>query len=94
VKRSIDGIVNLSVILACVVSLPCTTLRALLQSTLVDPEFLAFRRGSLNQACALLLAAVGRELSDPTPVRGDAPADLGVNGFNGLTVISHQTSPA
>src|SRR2546425_12718153 len=40
---------------------------------------------TLCQACALLLAAVGGESSDPTPVRGDAPAHLAVTGSNGLT---------
>ena len=38
-----------------------------------------------GQTCALLLALPGGESSDPTPVRGDAPADLGAARADGLT---------
>lgn len=34
-------------------------------------------RWAYGEACAVLLAAVGGESPDPTPVRGDASADLG-----------------
>ena len=37
-----------------------------------------------DQACRLLLAAVGGEPPDPAPVRVDAPADPGITGRNGL----------
>ena len=41
--------------------------------------------GRLVQARPVLLAAAGRESSDPTPVRGDAAADLGAAGPGRLT---------
>ncbi len=37
-------------------------------------------RRMLNQARPILLAVVGRESPDPTPVRDDAAVDLGVAG--------------
>jgi hypothetical protein len=37
-----------------------------------------------SQACAVLLAAVGGEPPDPTPVRDDAAADLGAAGPDGV----------
>ena len=42
------------------------------------------RRAS-GETRAVLLAAAGGESPDPTPVRNDAPADLGITGPNGLT---------
>ena len=42
------------------------------------------RRAS-GEACAVLLAVAGGESPDPTPVRNDAPADLGTTGPTGLT---------
>ena len=42
-------------------------------------------RRAVGQARPVLLAAAGRESSDPTPVRGDAAADLGAAGPGRLT---------
>src|SRR5450759_4535976 len=39
---------------------------------------------ALGETRAVLLAVAGGESSDPTPVRGDAPADLGPAGADGL----------
>ena len=41
-------------------------------------------RWASGEACAVLLAAVGGESPDPTPVRGDASADLGAADPDGL----------
>src|SRR5450759_1298364 len=40
---------------------------------------------ALGETRAVLLALSGREPSDPTPVRVDAPADLGLTGADRLT---------
>jgi hypothetical protein len=42
-------------------------------------------RRTLGETRALLLAVAGGESSNPTPVRVDAPADLGPAGADGLT---------
>jgi len=42
-------------------------------------------RRAFGQTCAVLLAAAGRESSDSTLVRGDAPGDLGAASPDGLT---------
>jgi len=42
-------------------------------------------RWASGEACAVLLAALGGESSDPTPVRVDAPTDLGAADPDGLT---------
>jgi hypothetical protein len=46
-------------------------------------SFNASRRAS-GETRAVLLAVAGGESPDPTPVRNDAPADLGTTGRNGL----------
>jgi len=40
---------------------------------------------ALDQACAVLLAPVGGESPDTTPIRSDAAANLGAGGPDGLT---------
>jgi hypothetical protein len=42
-------------------------------------------RRAFSETCAVLLAGAGRESSETTLVRSDAPADLGVAGPGGLT---------
>src|SRR5215471_21227011 len=42
---------------------------------------------AVGEACTVLLAVAGREPPDATPLRHDAPADLGAAGPNKLTRI-------